>query len=251
MGSSWLITIKRVKEERLQGGEGQGQGDSIHVKELNKSGHQGRWLSEGPNNDSVYEFRPRVADSLQTALNDGIIYGPLTREELPWLEFKCSPMTLRLKPNGSDLIYPHGGKLGKGIVCSPNVGMENCLQFEPVTMAGDVQWRWSMYRAGKLAEFVKADWDMAYKHFSVCCEDQPLQVLEFVTNTLWRSVLRSVAGTAPHPTTYLPSCRRHLRRWMQSSTPSRTSCSLMTAARWTKWGRPDSGCIGLHTERWG
>ena len=98
---------------------------------------EGRWPSEGPNNDSVYEFGARVADSIQTALKEGIIYGPLTREELPWSEFKCSPMSVRLKANGRAIImdfsYPHGGKLGKGMVCSPNTGMENYLEFEPFT----------------------------------------------------------------------------------------------------------------------
>ena len=82
---------------------------------------EGKWPSEGPKDDSEYEFGARVADSLQTALKDGIIYGPLTREELPWSEFKFSPITVRLKPNGRariimDLSYPHGGKLGKGMV---------------------------------------------------------------------------------------------------------------------------------------
>ena len=34
---------------------------------------EGRWPSEGPNNESVYDFGSRVADSLQTAVNDGIM----------------------------------------------------------------------------------------------------------------------------------------------------------------------------------
>ena len=36
---------------------------------------EGRWPSEGPNNESVYDLGSRVADSLQTALRDGIMYG--------------------------------------------------------------------------------------------------------------------------------------------------------------------------------
>ena len=55
--------------------------------------------------------------------------------------------------------------------------MENDLEFEPVYMAGDVQRRRYMYGAGKLVEFLKVDWDMAYKHVSVRCEDHPLQAL--------------------------------------------------------------------------
>ena len=101
---------------------------------------------EGPNNESVYDYGSRVADSLQTALRDGIMYGPLLKKDMPWEQFKCSPMTVRLKPNGRariimDLSYPHNVTLGKGRVCSPNMGMANYEEFEPVCMAGDVQWR--------------------------------------------------------------------------------------------------------------
>ena len=82
---------------------------------------------------------------------------------MPWEICKCSPMTVRLKPNGRasiimDLSYPHGETLGKGLVCSPNVGMSNYDEFEPFKMAGDVKWRRCMYRAGRPAEMIKADW---------------------------------------------------------------------------------------------
>ena len=71
---------------------------------------EGRWPSVGKNNDSVYEYGDRVAVSLQTGVKDGILYGSLRREELPW-EPKVSPMTVRLKPNGNariiiDLSHP-------------------------------------------------------------------------------------------------------------------------------------------------
>ena len=78
---------------------------------------EGTWPSEGPNNDSVYEYGSREADSLQTALKDGIMYGPMGREELPWPDFICSPITVRLKHNGRariimDLSHPHKGETG-------------------------------------------------------------------------------------------------------------------------------------------
>ena len=50
---------------------------------------------------------------------------------------------------------------------SHNMGMVNYEEFEPVRLAGDVQWRRCMYRAGRPAEMIKADCDMAYKHVSV------------------------------------------------------------------------------------
>ena len=135
-----------------------------------------RWSLEGPNNESVYDYGSRVADSLQTALQDGIMYGPLRREEMPWEQFKCSPMTVRLKPNGRartimDNSYPHNE--------TPNMGMKNYEEFEPVKMVGDVQWRRCMSRAGRPAEKIKADWYMAYTHVSVRWEDHRLQVVEF------------------------------------------------------------------------
>jgi hypothetical protein len=93
----------------------------------------------GKNNSSVYTFGERVADSLQTAVRDGILYGPLRRDELPW-EPKISPMTARLKPNCNariiiNLSHPHGPKLGGGEACSPNAGMEEYAEFEACTIA--------------------------------------------------------------------------------------------------------------------
>ena len=109
---------------------------------------EGRWPSVGKNNSSVYTFGDRVGDSLQTGVRDGIFYGPLRRDELPW-ETKISPMTVRL---------------GGGEACSPNAGMEEYAEFEACTMATDVAWRRCLYRAGRPCEMCKADWDMAYKH---------------------------------------------------------------------------------------
>ena len=42
--------------------------------------------------------------------------------------------------------------------------MDEYLEFEPITMAGDVAWRKCMHWAGRPCSFYKADWDMAYKH---------------------------------------------------------------------------------------
>ena len=144
---------------------------------------EGRWPSEEDNNESVYVYGERVADALQTGVKEGILYGPMERGELPW-EPKVSPMTVRLKPNGNariimDLSAPHGPKLGEGEACSPNIGMTDYEEFEPVTMAGNIAWRNCMHRAGRPSMMCKADWDMAYKHVSVRSEDHRLQVVEF------------------------------------------------------------------------
>ena len=128
-------------------------------------------------------YGSRVADALQTGIKEGIIYGPMKKEDLPW-DPKVSPMTVQLKPNGSariimDLSAPHGPTLGEGEACSPNMGMENFEEFEEVVMAGERKWRKCMYQAGRPCSMFKADWDMAYKHVAVRCEDHYLQVIEF------------------------------------------------------------------------
>ena len=94
---------------------------------------EGQWPSVCKNNDSVYEFGDRVADSLETGVKDGILYGPLRREELPW-EPKISPMTVRLKPNGNariiiDLSHPHGPKLGGGKLVHQMPGRKHMVKY--------------------------------------------------------------------------------------------------------------------------
>ena len=87
---------------------------------------EGRWPSVGVNNPSVAQYGERVADSLQSGILQGYIYGPIKEEDLPWFEVKVAPMTVRLKPNGTariiiDLGWPRGRLfvLGNGVPISP------------------------------------------------------------------------------------------------------------------------------------
>ena len=96
---SW-ISLEKLKMEAERGIEG-----------------EGRWPSHGPNNSSALEICQRLADSLQSAIKADIMWGPLTEEEMPWTQFKVSPMRIRIKPNGAakiimDLSWPHDGELG-------------------------------------------------------------------------------------------------------------------------------------------
>ena len=59
-----------------------------------------------------------------------------------------------------------------------------------------------MYQAGRPAKFLKADWEMAYKHVLVRWEDHPLQVVEF-----WGALLR---GEVPHLRGWEQSYHHHL-----------------------------------------
>ena len=154
---------------------------------------EGRWATEGPNSSSVYDYWVRVADSLQTAVNDGIMYGPLKRSEIPWTSYTVSQMTVRLKANGAariimNLSFPHEPKLGKGEACSPNEGMRCFEEFEKVTMGSDSKLRTMMHRAGRPCEMIKADWDMAYKHVSVCWGTTPCRWWSSGDVSLLRSV---------------------------------------------------------------
>ena len=151
-----------------------------------------------------------MADSLEMEAKDGIMYGPLKREEHQWKDFKVSPMTVRLKPNGQariimDLSYPHKIMLGRGDVSSPNEGMANFLEFETITMVSDCRWRCKMYRAGSPCEMVNADWDMVYKHVSVRCADHHLQVV-VVSDSSLRNALPLGEETALHCITCWPPC---------------------------------------------
>ena len=129
---------------------------------------EGRWSSRGRNNPSTLEYGARLADSLQSAIKDGFMWGPLTEEEMPWEAFKVSPMTVRLKPNGAariivNLSWPHEGRLGEGKPISVNKGMEEWEEFEATKMTSDYRWREALYRAGCPSEMVKNDWNAAYK----------------------------------------------------------------------------------------
>ena len=162
---------------------------------------EGRLPSVEKNNPSVYKYGARVADAIQTGVKDGILYGPLRKEEIPW-ECKVSPMTVRLKPNGNariimDLSAPHGPKLGGGEPCSPNEGMKGYEEFEAVKMASDVQWRRCLHWVGRPCEMVKADWDMAYKHVSVRPADHKLQVVEFMGRYFIEKCLTFGGGNSP------------------------------------------------------
>ena len=163
---------------------------------------EGRWATEGPNSSRIYDYGVRVADSLQTAVNDGIMYGPLKRSEIPWTSYTVSPMTVGLKANGAariimNLSYPHEPILGRGEACSPNEGMRCFEEFEKVTMGSDSKWRMMMHRAGRPCEMIKADWDMAYKHVSVCWGDHSLQVVEFGGRFFIEKCLTFGGGSSP------------------------------------------------------
>ena len=46
-------------------------------------------------------------DQRQTAVKEGIMYGPLLKSEIPWDKHKVSPMTVRAGQLGQDSLVSH------------------------------------------------------------------------------------------------------------------------------------------------
>ena len=143
----------------------------------------GRLPTERQNSRSATEFGVRVADSLQGWIEDGLCFGPMGREEMPWEAFTVNPITVKLKPNGKARIcinmsapYKTEGQAA-GTPSSVNSGI-NKDEF-PTSMASTTSFCKSLMRAGCPAEMCKLDWNQAYKHIAVRKEDHNLQVFQF------------------------------------------------------------------------
>ena len=143
----------------------------------------GRLPTERQNSHSAMEFGVRVADSLQRWIEDGLCFGPVSRDELPWEEFTVNPITVKLKPNGKARIcinmsapYKSEGQPA-GTPSSVNSGIDK-NKF-PTAMASTTSFCQSLMRAGCPAEMCKLDWNQAYKHIAVRREDHNLQVFQF------------------------------------------------------------------------
>ena len=145
---------------------------------------EGRMPCDSKNSESSYEHGARVADSLQSYIKDGYMYGPYKKEDLPWVSVKVSPLTMRPKPDGSvrliiDMSHPHNEdkvKMGEGIPMSINAAITGDMEVE---MTSIKRWTGVLHRAGCPAEALKNDWNSAYKHVGVRKEDHSLQVLEW------------------------------------------------------------------------
>ena len=62
----------------------------------------GRWPTAGRNQCSAYEHGSLLSDALGAWVQQGLMAGPYTRDELPWAAVKISPMSIQLKPNGGE-----------------------------------------------------------------------------------------------------------------------------------------------------
>ena len=142
----------------------------------------GRLSSSEPNCRTVAEDGAKVADQLHDWVKSGIVFGPFRREEMPFEEYKVSPMSVRPKPGGKirlivDLSSPHGVPSDSDLPNSVNNGIDPSKLKTKMSSITQVCER--IWRTGYPAEFVKIDWVSAYKHITIQHEDRKLQVVEF------------------------------------------------------------------------
>ena len=139
---------------------------------------RGRLPKITPNGPSTYEFGARVADSLQEWINQGIVAGPMSREEIPWPDITVNQLMVRLKPNMAARIIVNMSSpetdVGPAVV---NMGIDG-TEFE-ARMSSTAKFVESLAKAGVGALMCKNDWSSAYKHQHVRTEDLKLQFIEF------------------------------------------------------------------------
>ena len=142
-----------------------------------------RLATRMPNGPTAHEHGSRLLDELQSWVKEGIAWGPLRAEEIPWSDYSCNPLQVRIKPSGSARIIvnfssPYA-KEGDGTDSPASVNSGINKEEFPATMASTESFLISLMLAGCPAEMCKLDWRSAYKHQHVRMEDLKLQVFEF------------------------------------------------------------------------
>ena len=160
----------------------------------------GRLPSRVGNSPTVAANGSKVADTLQGWLKSKIIAGPFKESEMPFEEFKVSPMSVRPKPGGKirlimDLSAPHGVELGSP---EPN-SVNKCIDKKKLRtkMSSIKEVCEKIFQFGYPLEMCKADWNNAYKHISICHEDRNLQVVEFGGRYFIETQLTFGSGSSP------------------------------------------------------
>ena len=101
---SWISPDKLIEVATNLGYSGEEPGLQLAVERLANGADigckgDGRLPTSQKNSASATEYGVRVADSLQTWIREGLCFGPLKIDEMPWTEFTISPITVKLKPN--------------------------------------------------------------------------------------------------------------------------------------------------------
>ena len=124
-----------------------------------------------------------MADALVGWIKDGLCYGPLDEDEVPWDDYTVNPITVKIKPNGKariciDMSSPHpNASATTETPSSVNSGI-NAEEF-PASMSSTKTFCESLMKAGCPGEFCKIDWNQAYKNIPVREQDHKLQIFSF------------------------------------------------------------------------
>ena len=129
----------------------------------------GRFPTAGRNQPSAYEHGHLLSDCLGSWVEQGLMAGPYTRDELPWPEVKISPMGIQVKPTGAgrlivDMSHPHlkgDVKVFGSVPLSCNASIEN--KDFPAYMTSTREIVEILLRHGPGVTFCKQDWADAYK----------------------------------------------------------------------------------------
>ena len=121
----------------------------------------GRLPTLQKNSRSTLAYGDRVADSLQGWIVDGLCFGPLREDELPWIDYSCNPITVKLKPNGKARVcinmsapYPKDSD-NENTPASVNSGIDS--EQLSTSMSSTKSFCKSLMRAGCQAQMCKLD----------------------------------------------------------------------------------------------
>ena len=137
-------------------------GDLTHGVDLGFRG-AGRLEGEGKNAKSLISAGYRAYDAVASWVDQGLVSGPLTRDQLP-PRIRVSPASSQDKPNGRSRVcvnmsFPHltdPDIWSESIPCSPNASVDKSLYSVRSSTSIDVVK--ALYREGPSGFISKVDW---------------------------------------------------------------------------------------------
>ena len=113
--------------------------------------------STSSNAPSAYKYGERVTDSIAQGIKKGIMVGPMTEDQIPYLPelgIKVNGIMANLRQNGDVRVILN---LSRGSPFCVNDGISTEDRFE-VTMSTTSMWLRSLFKAGRGCFLCKLDW---------------------------------------------------------------------------------------------
>ena len=115
------------------------------------------------NSPTAFQYGARVMDSIQGWVADGLCYGPLKPEEMPFEDYTINPIVVKIKPTGAARVcinmsapYPKPWhKEDEPSAVNSGVNKEEFPAFMGSTRSFSI----SLIKAGCPAEMIKMDWN--------------------------------------------------------------------------------------------